>query len=139
MTGVAADLRTYLLAAAGVSTLIGTRMYPGVLEQDVPRPAVVYYKISGTHVRTLGGIVAAGTVRIQLDCHAATRLAADAVAAAIVARLRTLAALGPTTIGAGSQVCDVEIQGPQDGHAPPVDGSDEWEHIASLDVILNVG
>jgi len=135
----AADLGTYLLADTGVKTLIGTRCAPDKLEQSWALPAVVYYTISRTHVGTLQGVAAAGMMRVQIDTYASTRLTADAVGAAIVAALKTLAAAGPTTIGAGTKVCDVEIQGPRDDRQAPDDGSDEWTYISSVDAILNLG
>lgn len=132
------DLRTYLLANTAVAAAIGTRMYPDALEQGAALPAAVYQVISRTHVQHLQGITTAGTVRVQIDCYAATRLAADAVAEAIVAALRLLAAT-PAAIGAGTIVGDLEIQGPRSDATGPDDGSDEWEYVASLDVILWVG
>lgn len=131
------DLRTYLLADTAVAALIGTRLYPDALEQGCELPAAVYQVISRTHVQHLQGITTAGTVRVQIDCYAATRLAADAVAEAIVAALRLLAAT-PAAIGAGTFVGDLEIQGPRSEATGPDDGSDEWEYVASLDVILYV-
>jgi len=133
-----ADLRTYLLANAGVAALIGTRMYPDQLPQGATLPAVVYYRISGTYAESLGGVKAAGTCRVQLDAYAATRLAADAVGEAIVAALKLLS-VGQQSIGSGTLVCDVEIQGPRSDRQPPADGSDEWQYICSVDALLNIG
>lgn len=133
----AADLRTYLLANAGVKALIAARMYPSALPQQPTLPAVVYQQISGTHCQSLGGVLTAGSRRIQLDAYAATRLAADGLMAAIVAALRLLS-VGQQTIGSGTLVCDVEIQGPRDDEQPPPDGSDEWTYISSVDVLLNI-
>lgn len=135
---IAADLRTYLLADAGVADLIGTRCYPDALPQGATLPAVVYYTISRTHAESLGGLKSAGQVRIQLDAYAATRIAADAVTEAILARLKTLS-IGQNTIGSGTQVCDVEIQGPRSDRLQPEDGSDEWQYVSSLDALLTHG
>jgi len=135
---VRSDVRTYLLAQSGISDLVGTRIYPGVLPQGATRPAVEMHVISRTHVQHLQGIQAAGTVRFQFDVSAETQLAADAVAEAIVAAFRSLAA-SPATIGAATYVGDLEIQGPRDTSEPPDDGSDAWTYGASLDVILYVG
>lgn len=134
----AADVRTYLLANSGVAALIGDRCYPGAVKQSATLPAVAYWVISRTHVRHLKGIAAAGTIRIQLDAQAALEPVAEAVAEAIVQAMRLLAAT-PATIGAGTPVCDVEIQGPRHGQEPPADGSDEWTYVSSVDVILNLG
>jgi hypothetical protein len=132
------DLRTYLLADTAVAAAIGARMYADALPQAATLPAVVYQVISRTHVQHLKGITTAGTVRVQLDCYADTRLTADAVAEAIVGRLRTLAAT-PAAIGAGSYVGDLEIQGPRSEATGPADGSDEWVYSSSMDVLLNIG
>lgn len=133
-----ADLATYLLANAGVAALIGTRIEPDKLPQRATLPAVVYYRISGTHAESLSGIRSAGTCRVQLDAYAATRLAADAVGEAIVAALKLLS-VGQQTIGSGTAVCDVEIQGPRSDRQPPADGSDEWTYISSVDALLTIG
>ena len=132
-------LRSYLLEASAISNLVGARVYPNTLPQGATLPSVVYYAISATHAPGLAGIVDAGTCRVQLDCYAATRLVADQVSAAIVARCKTLSAAGPTTIGTGTKVCDVEITGPRDDQQPPADGSDEWQYISSVDVVLSLG
>jgi len=133
------DLRTYLLADSTLAALVGTRIYPGSLDQGCTLPAVAMWTISRGHDVSLSGVVEAGEARIQLDAHAATRAAADAVAAAIVARLKTLSAACPTTIGDGTAVCDVDIEGPRDDHERPADGSADWEYISSLDALLTIG
>ena len=133
---VAADLRTYLLTVNGVSSLVGTRIHPGHVPQAETLPAVAYHVISGLQEGELSGIDLAGEVRIQLDAHAATQLAAETVTAAIVAATRTLCAACPTTIGIDSPVCDVEVFGPRDLTESPADGSDNWKYISSVDVLL---
>ena len=107
--------------------------------QAVTLPAVVYHVISRAHDGDLDEINDHGEIRIQLDAHADTRAEADAVTDAIVARLKALCLACPTTIGAGSAVCDVEIVGPVDLTEPPDDGSDEWEYIGSVDALLYLG
>ena len=135
----AADVRTYVVGATGVAALIGTRMYPTNLPQACTLPAVAYHVISRSHVPHLKGVADAGTMRVQFDCWAKTRLGADAVGDAILARLKTLAALGPTTIGSATKVNDVEIDGPRHDGTPPPDGSDEWEYLCSLDGLFYIG
>jgi hypothetical protein len=143
--GAPADVRTYVIGDTGVATLIATRMYPTNLPQACTLPAVTYHVISRTHEPTLKGVAAAGTMRVQFDCWAKTgpagggRLIADAVGDAVVARLKTLAALGPTTIGSATKVNDVAIEGPRHESNPPPDGSDEWEYCCSLDGLFYLG
>lgn len=138
MSIAADDLRDYLLANAGVAAAVGDRMYAWAIKQGSTLPAVHYHVISRTHAQHLGGITTAGTMRMQLDVYASTRLAADTAAEAIVAALRTLAA-APATIGVGTPVCDLEIQGPRHEAEAPDDGSDDWTYRSSLDVLLNLG
>jgi len=135
----AADLRTYLLANEAIAALVGTRFDPDKLPQRPTLPAVVYHVVSSTHAPGLQGIVDAGTCRIQIDCHAATRLEADEVSAAIVSRLKDLSALGPTVLDERTKVCDVEIVGPRYDRQPPADGSDNWQYISSVDAVLSLG
>ena len=137
--GAPADVRTYVIGDTGVAALIGTRMYPTNLPQACTLPAVTYHVISRTHEPTLKGVAAAGTMRVQFDCWAETRLASDAVGDAIVARLKVLAALGPTTIGSATKCNDVAIEGPRHDSNPPPDGSDEWEYCCSLDGLFYLG
>lgn len=141
---VPSHLRAYLLAGGGLAALVGSRVYPDALPQAVDLPAVVYYVVSTTHKPSLGGIVEIDRVTIQLDSYASTRAGADALSAAIEARMKTLSAAPGTAIGqiegsGGSVVSDVEVSGPRDDRQPPADGSDDWQYISSVDVTLSLG
>jgi hypothetical protein len=46
------DIAAFLAADAGVSALIGTRIYPMLLPQNATKPAVVYSQVSGVRVTT---------------------------------------------------------------------------------------
>jgi hypothetical protein len=46
------DIAAFLAADAGVSALIGTRIYPMLLPQNAIKPAVVYSQVSGVRVTT---------------------------------------------------------------------------------------
>jgi len=139
----ATDLRDYLLEldeedGSDLVDLIGSRLYPDALPQSPTLPAVVYYVISGTTLPGLAGIVADGEMRVQFDAYSLTRLESDEVAAAIAAMLKSLSAAGPTTIGDGTPVCDVEVMGPRHDRQPPADGSDQWTYITSIDAVLTL-
>lgn len=134
----AADLRTHLLADVTVAGLIGTRMYPRVLPQGAALPAATYRVVSRTHAPSLGGVTTSGLCRIQIDVFASLEATATSVAEAMLSRLRSLSA-GQQTIGAGTRVTDVEIEGPRGDAEPPVDGSDEWRYVQSLDALLSIG
>lgn len=136
---IAQDARDYLLEDHSVAAAVGTRVYPAHLPQRPTLPAIVYQVISRSHLNHLGGIADAGQCRLQWDAYAATQAEADALADLMLARWRTLAATGPTTIGDGTAVCDVEMFGPIQRPEAPDDGSDQWTYVSSLDVVLSVG
>ena len=77
------DLRTYLLAQAPVSALIGTRIFPLRLPQGVTLPAVTYQRISGVPVISHDGASDLARARIQVDCWAASYAAMAGLAMAI--------------------------------------------------------
>ena len=48
-------LYTYLSTYAGLTALIGTRIYPNTIPQNGTLPAVAYTKVSGYRYHSLGG------------------------------------------------------------------------------------
>lgn len=84
---ISSDLRTFLLADATLTTLIGTRMYPLVLPQDPTVPAITYQIISGHRFHSTDGACGLSTPRIQYDCWAATYLEVESLFEALRKRL----------------------------------------------------
>lgn len=81
------DLFTLVTSDSGVSDLIGTRFYPGIAPQNATVPYAVNRVVS-----TMDGLHHQGAEnlkrsRIQIDCVAASGLAAEALADAIIAVL----------------------------------------------------
>ncbi len=80
---VEADLVRYLEANAGVSALVGDRIYPLMIPERATLPAIRYQGISmGSEVAHTGPSGLARH-RIQLTVHAATYAIAQAVATAL--------------------------------------------------------
>ncbi len=84
---IASDLRTFLLADATLTTLIGTRLYPLTLPQNPTLPAMTYQRISGERVHTADGAHGLNRARIQFDAWATTYLVAESVFEALRKRL----------------------------------------------------
>jgi hypothetical protein len=84
---VAQDLRTFLLADATISGLIGTRLFPLRLPQNPTLPAMTYSWISGDRVHTMAGARGPSRPRLQFDAWAKTYLEAEAVFEALRKRL----------------------------------------------------
>ena len=105
-----------LLATAGVTALVGTRVYPGVRTQGAALPALVFNRISGVRDYTM--IEASGQVesRVQIDAWAASYAAAKTLARAVRASLSGIAGTY-----SGVEVQGVFLDGERDsfeGEAP---------------------
>lgn len=76
-----------LLAMAGVTSLVGTRIYPLVEPQDASLPAIVYQRISGPRDHVMEGASGLAMARMQLTMLASTYSGAKALAEAVRAAL----------------------------------------------------
>ena len=99
-------LYAYLTGHAGLSALVGTRVYPEYLPDAPTYPAVVYQRVSGLASYTHDSAVGAGDfdrARIQFDCWADTYAGVKAVRAQLIAALSayrgTMGGVGGVTIG----------------------------------------
>lgn len=84
------DLRALLLADAGVSALVGSRVRAGRAEEDDARPYVVFSREDTEREETLSGEVVSETAVIAVECWADSQGQADAVADAVDAALRAV-------------------------------------------------
>lgn len=86
--GLGSTVRTILLQDATVSGLVGTRVYPKILPQSPTLPAITYQRVSRVQVADhLTGPGSMGRPRVQVDVWASTDSAAEALGAAVKARL----------------------------------------------------
>jgi len=79
----AADFRILLTADAGITALVGTRIYPQLLPQAPMFPAISYQVVSGFRETAMDGPAGVNRARLQFDCWASTYLQAEAVANAV--------------------------------------------------------
>lgn len=86
-------VRVALSADAGVTALVGTRIYPVRAEQETLRPYIVLTTVSLDTDETLTGTVATSLkpARIQVDAYAETYKGAHALADAIDAAIGDIA------------------------------------------------
>lgn len=70
---------------AGLTALIGTRLYPGVLPQKCTYPAVNYSRVTAPRVSAMGADTGLVRARFQFDIWAETYAAARAVATQVIA------------------------------------------------------
>ncbi len=65
---IEADLRTFLLADAGVAAIVAARVYSAPAPQDAAMPFVTYQKLTGERVRSLTGPSGLALPSYQIDC-----------------------------------------------------------------------
>lgn len=83
------DLQALLLAAPGVTALVGTRIVADRVEQGAARPFIIYTRSGTERTRTLDGGLASVRATFDVQCWADSRLTAEAVAAAVTAAMES--------------------------------------------------
>jgi len=107
------SLYAYLKAYAGLSALVGSRIYPLILPQPPTLPAVTYFKVSLVNKRTLASPSnVLKQVRVQFSCWADTYSEAKSVAAQVKLALQDFR--GEMGGAGGVQVLDGNIINEQD-------------------------
>ena len=76
-------LYAHLVADAGVTALLGTRIYPLDLPQEPTTPCATYHRVSTVPRYVHGADLNFDTVRIQIDCYADSVLGAKTLADAV--------------------------------------------------------
>lgn len=111
---IEADLRTYLLAQAGISALVSTRCYPLTLPQGVTLPAITYQTIAHPGLISHDGAVGLARVRIQVDCWDDDYAGALALGAQVRSALLGYAgAMGATAAANGRIVNELDDYEPE--------------------------
>lgn len=82
-------LIAHLLAGTGISTTVGTRVRPGMIDQAETLPAISYTQISRAGVHHRSGPDELAQVRWQFDVHARTYSEATTITDALIDRLQT--------------------------------------------------
>jgi len=83
MTTLEEGLKSYLTAYAGLTALIGTRVYPFRIPQGATLPCMTYQRMDTPRMLTHQSVGATGDlakVRMQFDCWATTYSSAKAIA-----------------------------------------------------------
>ncbi len=79
MAGIEDGIADYMENHAGISALVGNRIYPMVLPDEATYPAIVYQKISGLMVASHSGNSGLGNPRFQISCWGETYPVAKAL------------------------------------------------------------
>ena len=81
------DLYTTLSGNAGVSALVGTRIYPNLVPESAANPCIDYSTVAETRVDTIAGVSDMRRSMMQISCHADTYAAAKGLAEAVFSAL----------------------------------------------------
>jgi len=84
------DLYGYLTANAGLTALVGTRLYPNEAPNDPVVPFIVYYEFATPREQLMSNAVGVSKPRIQYSTYADTYADALAVTDALRAAVLTL-------------------------------------------------
>lgn len=129
MPDISGTIRTLTLADGTVSGLVSTRMYSDALPQNATMPAITYFVVNTDAYEHLGGIVDIARARIQIDCFAATRTAANALADAVRLALEKYEG----TVGT-QFIHEINlVSGELHGIDRPEAGTDQRRYITSMD------
>lgn len=80
-------VRARLKAVTAITNIVGNRIYPNLLPQDVTLEAITYRKVSAPHVHAFGSDAGLSNPRFQIDAWADVYTEVITLAAAIQAGL----------------------------------------------------
>lgn len=131
MADLAVGVRSFLLSKTAITALVGQRIYTDLLPQDSILPAVSFSKLSTRHEHTLSGFAGIAHCRLQFDCFASTRVAANEIAEAI--RASGIVGTKGVTYGVNIRGARVE-EGQRNEIEYAKDDSDDHRYVTSLDL-----
>ena len=106
------ELRAYLLADSAIASLIGVRMHPVNLPQNIRYPALSYMQVSNVRERDLCGPAGFAHPRISINSWSETYIGARDLAEAVRVALEGFRGqFTPTGARVGSARLDNELDG----------------------------
>lgn len=121
-----------LKADAGVSALVGARIYPVTAPQEADLPLLTLQRIDRPRERHQGGDAKLPHPRIQVNCWAETEIGADQLAEAVRGCLDEFSGV----MGGREQVELCHLEDDSQEYVPPTDGSEQGTHGVRMDFII---
>jgi len=125
---VQSAIRTKLLASAGVTSLVGTRITLKTAPTNYGYPRITLNLINTNTDHHLGGASGLANSRVQVDCWSKTSTQATALGAAVRSALDTYSG---TSDGLVIDSCIIEDE--SDEYEAPTDGSQRGTHRTRID------
>jgi hypothetical protein len=132
----------FLLADAGVAALVGTRVYPNKVPQDVTTwPRIILHRISTTRPKSNQGRVGQVSARLQLECWGLTYLSAKTLAMAVLNARGPDGIAGPRLDGFKGRMGNVVVQScfaedEREDYFAPAFGDDVGAHRVMFDLVI---
>ncbi len=106
-------LCSYLINNFGIHALVGDRVYPLMMPQNCPLPAVIYQKISGERLHSLQGDTGYTTPVFQITSRADTYSECKALAEQVRLSLQNFTGLmgGADGVDVGAVILMGEVEG----------------------------
>jgi hypothetical protein len=121
-----------LLAEPSVTAITSTRVWPDTLPKNAVIPAVVYSVISNIPEHHLTGAAAIAQARVQLDCYASTRDAANELGETV-----RLAIDGQRGTWGSQYIRTCHLDNDLADYDYPIDGSDAKRYLRTQDYLVN--
>lgn len=136
MADVGDAIRGFLIADAGVSALVASRIYPDVLPQGytvATGGALTYTVIDTVHDHLINGLSGIARSRIEFAAFAVTRAISNSIAEAV----RASGLVGTTGLVGDVRVESVMIvDGVQTLDERPTDGSQQHRYLTVFDYMI---
>jgi len=127
LADIESGLFNFLNTSAGITALVGTRIFPLKITEGAAIPALIYHKISGPSEHSKDGDMGLNHPRFQITCWAKTYSDAKAVRTAVTAALNGFANGGTM----GVVVAQIIVENDADLFDPQT-----FEFGASIDAII---
>lgn len=124
-----------LIATAGVTALVGDRIYFGALPQSInlqDGPALTYQVISRPYGHHLRGADGTSQARVQITAHSYSAKLSNRIIAAV-----NVAFDGFSGLMHGVEVTASILAGRGDIPAPPMASTDQWSYAVHADYTIN--
>jgi hypothetical protein len=87
-------LQRIIINASAISAFIGSRLYPNIVPQKAPNPAMTYQQISGPRGHMMSGPIGLTKARYQINCWAASYSEAKGLAEVVRLTLNGYTSVG---------------------------------------------
>jgi len=128
MSSLGASIRSQLIGDTGVAAIVSSRIYPKCAPASATLPFIIYRRVSGGPLNTMGGPIATQNVHVETVCVAESEAEVISLTDAVRSALN-----GWTDTTGTPSVTSCMLTDEDEDYEPPTDGSDSGIHIRTHD------